>query len=63
MVEKILKWMSVDTSAAEESTFCMNNVIAITGALGVCVDQLCHDHPMGVYYYVCFACLMRPSYR
>ena len=63
MVEKILKWMSVDTSAAEESTFCMNNVIAITGALGVCVDQLCHYHPMGVYYYVCFACLMRPSYR
>ena len=53
----------MDTSAADESTFCMNNVIAIAGALGVCVDQLCHYHPMGVYYYVCFACLMRPSYR
>ena len=47
-----MKWMSVDASVSESKSFGFSDLFAMNSALEAAVNELCHYHPMGVYYYV-----------
>lgn len=44
--------MSVDASVSESKSFGFSDLFAMNSALEAAVNELCHYHPMGVYYYV-----------
>ena len=44
--------MSVDASVSQSKSFGFSDLFAMNSALEAAVNELCHYHPMGVYYYV-----------
>ena len=44
--------MKNDTSAEEESEFKLSDLFCGIEVVSTAIQELCHYHPMGVYYYV-----------
>lgn len=44
--------MSVDASVSQSTSFSFADFFAVNSAVEAAVNELCHYHPMGVYYYV-----------
>ena len=55
--------MSNDSSAKEESEFKFSDLFCVKSVLSAAVQELCHYHPMGVYYYVCVIVSLHFSYH
>lgn len=55
--------MKSDTSAKDESEFKFSDLFCSIEVLSTAIQELCHYHPMGVYYYVWLLVLYHRSYR
>ena len=45
--------MAIDTSIQGDQTFKLSELFYPNSVIRAAVEELCHYHPMGVYYYVC----------
>lgn len=44
--------MAIEPSVADDNEFKFSELFVSNSVMGAAVEQLCHYHPMGVYYYV-----------